>query len=150
MSDRGVIVAGLALFVALASLPVWYNRSAGTTPKAPEIKLPTEGKDPFGSREFMRSSHMNLLVNWRDEVVRKQERTVVGSDGKTYTKSLTGTCLGCHASKADFCDRCHGYAGITPTCWDCHIDPKQARRSPSPSPLPLRGGEDKGEGVPYS
>lgn len=129
MSDRGVIVGGLVLFLGLITLPVWYNLAAGTPSRAPEIKLPTEGKDPFGSREFMRSSHMNLLMAWRDDVVRRGERTVVALDGKTYAKSLTQTCLGCHASRAEFCDRCHDYAGARAVCWDCHVDPKLAQRT---------------------
>lgn len=127
MRDRGVIVGGLILFLALFTFPVWYNLAAGTTPKAPEIRVPSEGKDPFGTAEFMRASHMRLLMSWRDEVVRQGERTVVGLDGKTYARSLTRTCLGCHTSKAEFCDRCHDYARVTLTCWQCHLDPKDPK-----------------------
>jgi hypothetical protein len=54
-------------------------------------------------------------------------RTFTAFDGKSYTMALTQTCLKCHASKADFCDRCHNYAGVAPYCWDCHIDPKLAQ-----------------------
>jgi hypothetical protein len=35
----------------------------------------------------------------------------------------------CHDNKEEFCDKCHLYAGVTPYCWDCHIDPKLARRA---------------------
>jgi hypothetical protein len=38
--------------------------------------------------------------------------------------SLTQTCMRCHESRADFCDRCHAYAGAQPACWGCHVDPK--------------------------
>jgi len=30
----------------------------------------------------------------------------------------------CHTDKAKFCDRCHNYVGVTPNCWDCHVEPK--------------------------
>jgi hypothetical protein len=60
--------------------------------------------------------------------VREHNRKFVAFDGKTYTISLTQTCMKCHTSKAEFCDRCHEYAGVTPYCWDCHIDPKLARK----------------------
>jgi hypothetical protein len=124
MRDRGLILGGLTLFVGLMTSPMWFNLAAGTSPKGPEPKLPTQEKHCVAPVEYMRTSHMNLLASWREEVVRGSGRTFVAFDGTTYTMSLTQTCLKCHGSKADFCDRCHEYAGVTPYCWDCHIDPK--------------------------
>ncbi|HBL17036.1 MAG TPA: menaquinol oxidoreductase [Elusimicrobia bacterium] len=129
MNDRGLILGGLLLFVGLITLPVWYNVAAGTPSRPPELKLPAQGKDPFGTAEYMRASHMSLLVAWRDEVVRGGERTVVGRDGKTYAKSLTRTCMDCHSSRAEFCDRCHGYTSARVSCWDCHADRRLAEGS---------------------
>ncbi len=129
MRDRGIIIGGLTLFLVLITFPLWYNRAAGTTSKGPEPKLPIEEKTCVAPLEYMRTSHMDLLVTWRDEVVRQHNRKFVASDGKTHTISLTQTCMKCHASKADFCDRCHDYAGVKPYCWDCHIDPKLLQRS---------------------
>jgi [DsrC]-trisulfide reductase subunit J len=124
MRDRGLILGGLALFVGLMTSPMWLNLAAGTSPKGPEPKLPTQEEHCVAPVEYMRTSHMKLLASWREEVVRGSGRTFVAFDGTTYTMSLTQTCLKCHGSKADFCDRCHEYAGVTPYCWDCHIDPK--------------------------
>ena len=124
MRDRGAILGGLALFVGLITFPVWFNLAAGTKPKGPEPKLPAVEKRCVASTEYMRTSHMDLLTSWREEVVRRSGRTFVAFDGTTYNMSLTQTCLKCHGSKADFCDRCHTYAVVTPYCWDCHIDPK--------------------------
>jgi [DsrC]-trisulfide reductase subunit J len=124
MRDRGAILGGLALFVGLITFPVWFNLAAGRNPKGPEPKLPAAEKRCVASTEYMRTSHMDLLTSWREEVVRRSGRTFVASDGTTYNISLTQTCLKCHGNKADFCDRCHTYAGVTPYCWDCHIDPK--------------------------
>ncbi len=129
MRDRGIIVAGLTLFLVLITFPVWYNLAAGTTSKGPDPKLPVQEKTCVAPVDYMRTSHMDLLMTWRDEVVRQHSRKFVAFDGKTYTMSLTQTCMKCHASKADFCDRCHGYAGVAPTCWDCHVDPKLTQRS---------------------
>lgn len=132
MGDRGWIIGGLLVFLSLVTLPVWYNLAAGTTPKRPDVERPAEEKACVASVEYMKTSHMNLLMDWQTKVVRQRERTVVGLDGKTYTMSLTQTCMQCHKSKADFCDRCHDYAGVKPTCWNCHVDPKDpalARRS---------------------
>ncbi|MGD8893899.1 MAG: menaquinol oxidoreductase, partial [Desulfobacterales bacterium] len=37
------------------------------------------------------------------------------------------TCLDCHEEKAEFCDKCHNYASVSPYCWECHIDPKETK-----------------------
>ncbi len=128
MRDRARILGGLALFVGIVTFPVWYGLGAKTQAKAPDLKLPVLEKHCVAPLSYMRTSHMELLIGWRDEVVRDSERTFVAYDGRSYTKSLTQTCLKCHESKADFCDRCHNYAGVQPVCWDCHVDPKQTQR----------------------
>ncbi len=129
MRDRGIIVAGLSLLLVLITFPIWYNLAAGTTSKGPDPKLPVQEKTCVAPVDYMRTSHMDLLMTWRDQVVRQHVRTFTADDGKNYTMSLTQTCMKCHANKADFCDRCHGYAGVAPTCWDCHVDPKLTQRS---------------------
>ncbi len=126
MRDRGLIIGGLILFLGLATFPVWYNLATGATPKGPEPERPAREKSCVAPVAYMRTSHMELLTGWRDQVVREHLRDYVAFDGKTYVKNLTGTCMKCHASKADFCDRCHTFAGVAPYCWDCHVDPKQA------------------------
>jgi len=70
---------------------------------------------------------MDLLNQWRDDVVRKGERYYQAFDGTTHEMSLTRNCLGCHVNKDKFCDRCHDYLGVTPYCWDCHVNPKEAK-----------------------
>jgi len=129
MRDRGLIIGGLALFLVLLTFPVWYNLAAGTTSKAPELTRPVDEKNCVAPVAYMRTSHMDLLVTWRDQVVRQHTRSVTAFDGKVYAMSLTQTCLKCHTNKAEFCDRCHTYAGVVPVCWDCHIDPKLAQGS---------------------
>ncbi|MBI4875142.1 MAG: sulfate reduction electron transfer complex DsrMKJOP subunit DsrJ, partial [Acidobacteria bacterium] len=79
---------------------------------------------------YMRTSHMDLLIQWREQAVRNHNRAYTAFDGKKYDISLSGTCLTqCHAAKADFCDRCHNYSGVSAYCWDCHVDARQAARS---------------------
>ncbi len=129
MRDRGIIIGGLILFLGLVTFPVWYNLAAGATAKGPEPERPAREKTCVATLAYMRASHMELLTGWRDQVVREHARDYVAFDGRTYAKNLTGTCMKCHTSKADFCDRCHTYAGVAPYCWDCHIDPKLVQRS---------------------
>ncbi|MEW5984689.1 MAG: sulfate reduction electron transfer complex DsrMKJOP subunit DsrJ [Acidobacteriota bacterium] len=129
MRDRYVIVAALAAFLVLVTSPSWYALVSGAPSNAPDIKRPATETSCVMDVSYMRSSHMDLLMTWRDDVVRRYDRTFVSHDGKPYTKSLTATCLRCHDNKAEFCDRCHDYAGVTPYCWDCHVDPASIRRS---------------------
>lgn len=129
MRDRYAIMAALVVFVGLVTSPFWYARVSGAPSKAPEIKLPAGETACVMDVEYMRSSHMDLLMTWRDDVVRRQDRVFTSPAGVTHTKSLTATCLKCHDNKAEFCDRCHDYAGVAPYCWDCHVDPATLRRS---------------------
>ncbi|MFZ0890033.1 MAG: sulfate reduction electron transfer complex DsrMKJOP subunit DsrJ [Candidatus Binataceae bacterium] len=132
MRDRVWILAGLGAFLALLTFPVWSNVHASKELKGPELALPAHEKDCVMSVEYMHSSHMKLLLQWRDQVVRQDVHSFKAYDGKVYDMRLSGTCLKCH-EKAKFCDRCHEYVGVkTPYCWNCHIDPAAAlaRRSP--------------------
>jgi hypothetical protein len=129
MRDKGLIIGGLVLFLGLITFPVWYDLAAGTTSKGPDPKLPTAERQCVAPKETMRATHMEMLLAWRDQVVRKDDRTYVTGDGRRFEMSLTRTCLKCHDDKAEFCDRCHDYSGVKPYCWDCHIDPKLVKRS---------------------
>jgi len=70
-------------------------------------------------------SHMQMLNDWRDQAIRNGQRVYVATDGKEYVVSLQNTCMDCHNNKTKFCDQCHNYAGVTPYCWECHIEPKE-------------------------
>jgi len=137
MRDRPLILGGLAVFLALVTLPVWYNLAQGTLPRGPDLKLPAGQKECVAPIAYMKSSHMQLLIDWREGLVRNNTRTVTAYNGKQYDASLTRTCLQrCHApqppgtaartSQADFCGKCHDYAGVTPACWNCHVEMKPA------------------------
>ena len=124
MYDAGKIVPGLLLFLVLATAPIWYNVASGHEAVALEIEKPTNATQCVADAAYMRRQHMQLLSAWRDEVVRNSERVYVTADGRRYDKSLTRTCLGCHQSKANSCDRCHNYLDVQPYCWECHVDPR--------------------------
>jgi hypothetical protein len=123
MRDRPLILGALALFLALVTAPAW--RALATAPAAaPVLARPTGATQCVAPTEFMRASHMKLLGEWRDRVVRDGVRTYTDSRGHVVRMSLSGTCLGaCHTDKAKFCDRCHDYANVKPTCWNCHVVP---------------------------
>ncbi len=81
-------------------------------------------KECVNTAEYMRTSHMDLLNDWRDKVVRENIR-FTSINGKKTEMSLTKTCMSCHSNKEQFCDQCHNYLEVTPYCWDCHVEPKK-------------------------
>ncbi|MGD8441140.1 MAG: sulfate reduction electron transfer complex DsrMKJOP subunit DsrJ [Holophagae bacterium] len=128
MYDAGKIIVGIVVFVVLATSPLWFNALTAETPEAPELQLPTNGSTAcVESTEYMRAEHMDLLNQWRDTVVRSGQRDYVSTTtGKVYDMSLSRTCMNCHSSKTKFCDACHTYMAVSPYCWDCHVEPKEA------------------------
>ena len=132
MSDRVKIYAGLVVFLGLISYPVWHRSAPGATADRPDIVIKTRnapGKHMCVMPvEYMRSSHVLLLKEWRETVVRTGDRNFMSPDGRHFRRSLTDTCLDCHSNKSSFCDRCHNYVGVRPNCWECHVAPPEEVR----------------------
>ena len=153
MYDRGKIIPGLIIGIALLLAPIFYN--AGRAAKAPEPELTAKAKEAgacLAPTPYMQRYHMQLLDDWRHSVVRDGDRYYDTSKGtwhmrllgdvqdafadagerhyktskkKIYYKSLQVTCMDCHSNKSEFCDECHNYMGVSPFCWECHIEPKE-------------------------
>lgn len=127
------IIPGLIIFLGLITFPLWYNHGKAAPPPQPKLDTPaiqrmTDKKCVLPTSE-MRTGHMQLLNDWRTQVVRNGNRTYVAQDGKEYWMSLQNECMKCHSNKSQFCDSCHTYAGLStesvPYCWTCHIAPKE-------------------------
>jgi len=128
MYDAGKIIVGLVIFLVLVTSPLWYNLVSGSPVTAPELQYPTDSTQCVEAKDYMRASHMDLLNDWRDAVVREGRRDHVSAlTGKSYDMSLSRTCMDCHNNKAQFCDACHTYMAVTPYCWDCHVEPKEVQ-----------------------
>jgi len=125
MYDGGRILIGLVIFLAIVTSPMWYQLVQGAEKEPPELVYPANSKECVASAEQMRALHMDMLNEWRDDVVRRGDRNHIGPDGKVYDKSLSRTCMKCHSNKAEFCDQCHNYVDVSPYCWDCHVEPKE-------------------------
>ena len=127
MYDGGKIIIGLIIFLVLMTFPIWFNAIAGKGNYVPDLEIKTlnvTGKDQcVMEKGYMRPYHMDLLDEWRTEVVRNGERVHVAHNGKKYDRSLSNTCMDCHSNKDKFCDRCHDYMGVAPYCWECHLEP---------------------------
>lgn len=118
------IILCLLLFLVVLFLPVGYNVYTGKTAYIPFIKAPEEKGECVENVIYMRKRHNLILERWRDASVREGIKTYVSVNG-VYKIGLTGTCLGCHSDKTQFCDRCHDYVGVKPRCWDCHNIPER-------------------------
>jgi len=129
MYDAQKIVPGLLVFLVLMTFPVWFNKGKAAPPPNLALNTPAiqqlKDKRCVESKDYMSADHMQLLDSWRRAVVREGDRFYRASDGKEYAMSLSGTCLGCHSNKEQFCDRCHNYEGVKPTCWSCHVVPPE-------------------------
>jgi len=133
--DAKVVIPALLVFLAVAAFPFWFaggNPAKMKDPEKPKAKLVQKVRADkkvacIEATAWMRANHMQLLNDWRNLVVRDTKRIYVASDGASYRMSLSNTCLRCHTSKKNFCDRCHNYAGVAPFCWNCHVEPKGAK-----------------------
>ena len=127
MNNGSKIIAVLVFvgFLCLVTFPIWYNVVFGEASYRPELKIVTKEKNCVEPVKYMREGHMQLLDDWRDSVVRNGDRVYLANDGVEHSMSLSNTCLKCHSNKADFCDKCHNYVEVTPTCWNCHVIPEE-------------------------
>lgn len=151
--DEKKIFAGLAIFVGVVAFPFLYRAALGKPAKRPTLERAAESqtdpvmkqmlqgrKDCLLPAEQMRGKHMDMLDTWRHSYVRDGLTTYrdkagnpvywpANADGsrRPMLKSLSKTCIGCHANKDKFCERCHNYAGAKPFCWDCHVLPGKGR-----------------------
>jgi len=122
MSDRIWIMVALAVFLTLATSPIWYTFVVAEDTSRPQLGVATEGSRCVMDNPV--ADHIDLLDRWRNAVVREGDKEPVTVDGRQYKKSLTRGCLYCHSSRQNFCVKCHNYADVHPTCWDCHIETK--------------------------
>lgn len=128
--NQKYIITGLVIFLGLVTFPFWYAMGKAAPAPKPSLDTPViqkmEVKQCVEATPYMRTSHMQLLNDWRTEVVRNGQRRYISDQGnKPFNMSLQNSCMECHSSKVQFCDKCHNYAGVAPYCWTCHIEPKE-------------------------
>lgn len=126
------IIIGLVIFACIVTFPFWFN--LGADGAAPEVSLDTPAINAMGEdaeciedAEWMRENHMTLLSDWKTEVVREGNNVYVADNGQDYIMSLQNTCLECHSNYDEFCEACHDYSNVSPTCWTCHVVPEEVQ-----------------------
>lgn len=127
--DAKTIVPGVVIFLALATSPLWYNIARGATTTPPQVTINTaQAAQCIEPTQWMIEHHPELLIQWRNNVVRNDIQTYTASDGKQYQESLA-TCAQCHPDTEDFCNQCHNYIGVSLDCWNCHNLPAEGGTS---------------------
>jgi hypothetical protein len=130
MYNGGKIITALLVFLLLITSPFLLNIGKADVAPQPSLDTPVinqmSDKQCVESAEFMRTGHMQMLNDWRDQVVRNGDTVYVSNTGIEHEMSLENSCLNCHSNKQEFCDSCHTYADVDPYCWDCHTDTKGA------------------------
>ena len=129
MNDRVKIVVGLVLFIVLVTFPIWSTFGAAR-PAPPDLAKPLRGPQCVEATEWMTANHAPLLNQWRDAVVREGRVEYIAADGTRHDMYLLKTCLGCHEKRETFCGRCHDYANVQLTCWNCHLDSSREATEP--------------------
>ena len=128
MYDSGKIITGLVIFGGLVTFPIWYGVGLTGYAAPPDRELPEGATQCVEDKEYMIANHMDLLNRWRDAVVRDGLKTYTSETfGTEHEMSLTRTCMDCHENRETFCTRCHDFANVAPTCWDCHLETKGSR-----------------------
>ncbi len=134
MYDAPKVILGIIVFLLLFTSPLWINIFGGQTSVKPNIQLPKDANECVYPTEYMKNYHMDLLNDWRDKVVRDNQRFLLKNGnfvdfrGKKMEMSLSHTCMKCHNNKSQFCDQCHNYLSVNPYCWDCHVAPKEGMK----------------------
>jgi hypothetical protein len=87
MYDRPQIIAGLVIALVILTFPIWYNLpNLFSAPPPPEPELAAQAQAAgycVMPGAFMRTTHMQILDDWRNAVVRDGHRYVVVSPDQT-------------------------------------------------------------------
>lgn len=125
MHNKKTIIPGLLIFLLFMTFPIWSNALKGDETEFPKLVKPKNATECVAETQYMRTSHMALLYEWRDDIVRYGGmRTGITAGGMKYDRTLHG-CISCHGSAQNFCIECHNYVAVTVSCWDCHVSSEE-------------------------
>ena len=95
--DRNKVLAGLAIFLILVTLPLWKNLGKAVPAPQPSLETPViqklaqKDRKCVEPKDWIRANHMQMLVDWREEVVRNGPRDYTTSDWRNVLASLSNT-----------------------------------------------------------
>ena len=98
MQKKTNIVVGILVFLLVMSAPIWMNFGKDAAASNVEVSLDTptinalDEKKCIYDTEYMRENHMEILHQWKVQVVRDDNRVMVTPDGREFDMSLQNTC----------------------------------------------------------
>jgi len=122
--------AGVFFVLCLLGTAAFASEVSALLPPIP----PGKGESCVEPTDIMRRDHMKFLLHQRDETVRG------GIRGAKH--SLVG-CIGCHVQRdakgdaipvnaeGQFCESCHGFAGVRMDCFGCHAAVPASGQTPA-------------------
>jgi hypothetical protein len=117
---RNLVIAVVLAVIVL--FPVGYYAALRAFPQGePFLEMPDpeqHGEDCVKDTEYMRYSHMELLLEIREETVREGKRGEIGLSVGDQN------CRDCHSNRERFCNECHNTANLYLDCFDCHYYPE--------------------------
>jgi len=110
------------------SVGAWALSLAGSD--EPFLEMPdAQFEECVRDTEYMRFSHMTLLLNSRTEVIRLGNRGDIGLSRLKPEAAITRVsggdesrayCSDCHTSRERFCNQCHNSVNLYLDCFSCH------------------------------
>jgi hypothetical protein len=120
---RRSLISNRFLIILLAGLLLPAMQAYGESRYVTKNSKAASEESCVAPTEVMRRNHMDFLQHGRDDTVR---------DGVRGLKYSLSECIDCHASRdasgqaipvtseGEFCQACHGYVAVSPTCFQCH------------------------------
>ena len=106
-----LVVLGLIILLPLVYSVVLWAFPSQMQCSQPFLEKPKGHKKCIKDTEYMRSNHMTLLKNIRNQVMRQGEKGQMGLKD----------CRQCHTNREQFCDKCHNAVNLKPDCFNCHF-----------------------------
>ena len=116
-------LGGVLIFLALFTFPV-VERASARRPGSPRSSCPSEQavRGPQGVHADLPHAPADRLAR-EGGAQRRPHLHGLRRHAAQHEPDQRPACE-CHTDKAEFCDRCHNYAGVNPYCWDCHTVPE--------------------------
>ena len=120
VEKRNPVIAVILAVIILFPIGYYTVLRAFPQPEAflemPDPQL--HGEDCVKETAYMRYSHMDLLLEIREETVREGIRGEIGLDVGEQN------CRDCHSNRERFCNECHNTVNVHLDCFGCHYYPE--------------------------
>jgi len=121
---------GVFLVLFLIGTAAFASEDSALLPRIP----PGKGESCVEPTDVMRRDHMKFLLHQRDETVhggiRGAKHSLVGCIGCHVQRDAKGDAIPVNA-EGQFCESCHGFAGVRMDCFECHAAVPASGQTPA-------------------